>query len=390
MPSQKTLWVLGIFLIATTMRTPMTAAGVLTATIRDSLLLTGAQAGLVTSIPLLVFCASSLVMPRLADRLGINRVLLLGMGALFLGQIIRYAGDAFVFLFATGIMALGISSANVLLPAFIKEVFPEKAGVLTSSYISLMILFAGISGGLTLPLMDVAGLGWRQALAVWSLFSLLAFILWFFLRHPAIYPSRLPSASRQGHTPLWRQALVWQVAAFMGLQSVLYFSLITWLPDILAHQGASAGDVSFLIFMFQTLSIPASFFAPILAEKVRDQRWIGLMSGGAYLLGAIFLLPPFQGIPPLLVILVLAIGSGSTIALAMLFFNLRTEDSATAGQISGLAQTVGYFTAALAPVAFGSLNATTQSWLPAIWILIFVSAVLTLAGYLAGRDRKVV
>lgn len=390
MPQHNKLWVLGIFLIATTMRTPITAAGVLIPTIRQDLGLSAAQSGLITSIPLIVFCVTSLLMPRLATRFGLNRLLLLGMGVLFAGQIIRYFGDPLIFLLGTGIMALGISAANVLLPALLKEVFPHKVGVLTSSYISLMIFFAGISGGLTLPLLALEGVGWREALTFWSLFSLLAFLLWLGLRQPTIYPTHKPPSSPSTHpVPLWKQGLVWQVSAFMGLQSVIYFALVTWLPDILAHKGAGPESISFLIFMFQTLSIPASFFAPILAEKSRDQRLVGFLSGGAYLLGLILLLPPFHGTPLLLLILILAIGSGSTIALAMLFFNLRTEDSATAGQISGIAQTAGYFMAALAPIAVGGLFEAQGSWTPALALLITVAAILTLSGTLAGRDLKV-
>lgn len=389
MVKSEKLWVLGIFLIATTMRSPITAAGVLTASIRDDLALTGAQAGLITTIPLLVFCLTSLLMPKWAGRFGINRMLFLGMALVFLGQIIRYLGSPLVFLLATGLMALGISAANVLLPALLKEIFPKKVGVLTSSYISLMILFAGVSAGLTLPLMQFEGIDWREALTVWAIFSFLAMVLWFILRNPPIYPSHKTPAPGKHSYSLWGQALVWQVSAFMGLQSVIYFALVTWLPDILAQKGADAASVSFLVFMFQVLSIPASFFAPIIAERLRDQRLIGGMSGGCYLLGVILLLPVFESIPFLLLIFILAMGSGSTIALAMLFFNLRTEDSATAGQISGMAQTMGYLMAALAPVLIGGLYEASGSWTPSIWLLIAVSTILTLSGFLAGRDRKV-
>ena len=41
--------------------------------------------------------------------------------------------------------------------------------------------------------------------------------------------------------PLWRNPMAWSIALLMGLQSMAFFSTITWLPDILVDDGFTRG-----------------------------------------------------------------------------------------------------------------------------------------------------
>lgn len=378
-----------IFLVAATMRSPITATGVLTGTIRDALALSSGQAGLITTVPLLIFCITSPILPALSAKFGINRLLFVGMLAVAAGQGIRYFSGYGGFLLGTALMALGISAANVLLPSLLKLEYPTKVGVITSSYISIMTFSAGISAGLTMPFIFQANFTWRGALIIWMSFSLLAALLWSTLQKRPMYPRQVQCASDGPSMPLWRQPLAWQVTAFMGLQSFIYYTLVSWLPDILAAKDVGPGDISLMIFVFQILSIPSAFFAPIIAERLYDQRWIGFLSGAFYLLGAIGLLLAASNSGLFAVIVTLAFGSGATISLAMLFFNQRTRDSVTAGRLSGMAQAIGYFTAALGPVILGRIYDLSQTWTMAIYVLITIGFILTIFGYLSGRRRFV-
>lgn len=375
----------GIFFIAATMRSPLTATGVLTGTIRDALQLTSGQAGLLTTVPLLVFCVTSPLLPALSMRFGINRLLFVGMLAVAGGQGIRYFSGYGGFLLGTALMALGISAANVLLPSLLKLEYPTKVGVITSSYISIMTFSAGISAGLTMPFIFQANLSWRAALLSWVVIAVVAALLWSTLQKRPMYPRQVQCDSDGPSVPLWRQPLAWQVTIFMGLQSFIYYSLVSWLPDILASKAIGPGDISLMIFIFQIFSIPSAFFAPIIAERLHDQRWIGMLSGAFYLAGAVGLLRFADKMPLFAVIVVLATGSGATISLVMLFFNLRTRDSFIAGKLSGMAQAIGYLMAALGPVILGRIYDVSQTWTAAVLILIGVGTVLTVVGYLSGR-----
>lgn len=391
MTTEQKRMLIGIFLIAATMRAPLTATGVLTGIIRDEMALSSWQAGLITTVPLIVFFLTSPILPKWGERFGINRLLFLGMLAIVAGQLFRAVSGYCGFLVGTAIMALGISAANVLLPALLKLEYPSKVGVITSGYIPMMTFSAGISAGLTIPIMTYTHLGWREGLAIWSLLGLVAFFLWASLQKRKLIPKKKRQERDGLEKPLWQQSLVWHITFFMGLQSLIYYSLVSWLPEILASQGLARERISLYIFAFQMISIPAAFLAPILAEKVKDQRWIGFLSGFSYFLGLGLLLPVagLQGISLPVVIVLLAIGSGATISLAMFFFNARTEDSLTAGELSGLAQSVGYLLAALGPISFGRLFDSTGSWVAVLVLLLTLAGVLSICGYLSGRDRYV-
>lgn len=84
----------------------------------------------------------------------------------------------------------------------------------------------------------LAGLGWRGALLMLMAFPLLALFIW------------LPQARRQVTAPLtgsgaihnrgiWRSALAWQVTLFLGINSLVYYVIIGWLPAILQSIGYS-------------------------------------------------------------------------------------------------------------------------------------------------------
>src|SRR4029450_11060392 len=104
--------------------------------------------------------------------------------------------------------------------------------------------------------------GWEAALAIWALPALVAAAVWVPLAvraHDPVpapvgqHPVRAPPAGRPhdpvpapvGH-PLWRNSTAWSIALFMGLQSMAFFSTITWLPDILVDDGFSAGEAGTL------------------------------------------------------------------------------------------------------------------------------------------------
>ena len=76
--------------------------------------------------------------------------------------------------------------------------------------------------------------GWEPALAFWALPALLAVAVWIPLAIRAHDP--LESPDRE---PLWNDRMAWSIALFMGLQSMAFFSTITWLPELLEADGFS-------------------------------------------------------------------------------------------------------------------------------------------------------
>ena len=39
---------------------------------------------------------------------------------------------------------------------------------------------------------------------------------------------------------IWKSSLAWQVTIYMGLQSMIFYCIVTWLPSILIQQGMTS------------------------------------------------------------------------------------------------------------------------------------------------------
>src|SRR5438105_5587773 len=62
----------------------------------------------------------------------------------------------------------------------------------------------------------------------------------FFLSYSHDTNDLLSFPTRRSSDLVYQYALAWQVTAFMGLQSLLYYAALSWLPTIFQDRGASA------------------------------------------------------------------------------------------------------------------------------------------------------
>jgi CP family cyanate transporter-like MFS transporter len=245
----------------------------------------------------------------------------------------------------------------------------------------------------SVPLARLEDFGWRGALGVWAPLALVAAVVWLCLLR-----GDRPEGSPAGATPspreersyggLWRSPLAWQVTLFMGLQSLVFYASIAWLPEVLQGDGPSAAQAGWMVSLMQFVGIPASLFAPILAGRRPSQR--GLLAAAALLSGAgvLGLLLP-GGAATALWVSLLGLGQGASISLALTLFALRTADAREAAALSGMAQSVGYLLAASGPFLFGVLHDLTRSWSLPLAALFAVAVGLLFAGLGAGRDAYV-
>src|SRR5215216_4855400 len=139
-----TLLVLGIVLLAANLRPALTGVAPLIGQIRADTGISNGVAGLLTALPLLVFGLLSPITPRLAGRFGMESVLLASMLVLAAGILLRSAGTVAALFFGTVILGAAIAVGNVLLPSLVKREFPERAGLMTSTYSTALAVSAAI------------------------------------------------------------------------------------------------------------------------------------------------------------------------------------------------------------------------------------------------------
>jgi CP family cyanate transporter-like MFS transporter len=396
------LAVAGVLLVAACLRPAITSVGPVLGLIGADRGLGHGAEGLLAALPLLAFAAVSPLTHRLSRQLGIDRTVLAALVLLTIGIVLRSVGVGGLLWAGTLLIGVAIAINNVLVPAVVKRDFSRRIAAMTGAYTAIMNTFAAIASGIAVPL---AGLsfgpdvvhGWRTAVGIWVVLAAIGSLVWaarmrgtepvrtVVVDHSA--PDR-PSAHQSGppHS-MWRSPLAWQVTLHMGLQSTVFYTLVNWLPSIEAESGVSPGVAGLHLFLYQAIGIGAALSASALMARSTSQRVIA----GLITVPILFALIGMLVRPGLLALWAVLCGmtSGGSITVALALIGLRTRLASDTARLSGMAQGVGYLLAAGGPVAAGALRALTGSWAAVIVMLMVLTVLQAVTGYLGGRDRFV-
>jgi CP family cyanate transporter-like MFS transporter len=178
------------------------------------------------------------------------------------------------------------------------------------------------------------------------------------------------------------------VTGVFALQSLLFFSLVSWLPDILRDAGQSSSEAGAWLSVAMLCGIAPSLVLPSIAERLPDQRVLAVAATVPWTLGLVGLLVDPAG-PTWLWMLLVGVGQGCGISLVLTLVVLRAPDAEHAASLSGMAQGLGYVIAALGPLLLGVVRDVSGGWDAPIVIMLVVCAGMLLTGIAAGRDRFV-
>ncbi|GGE33649.1 putative transporter YycB [Pullulanibacillus camelliae] len=376
------LLIIGVILIAANLRTSITGVGPLIDVIKASTGMSNALAGMLTTIPLIAFALFSPLAPWFARKLGIETTLAAGLLVITIGILIRCLHSS-AWLFVGMLLAgIGITMGNVLLPGLIKRDFSENVGIMTGIYSVAMNVFAALASGISVPLSKVGGWGWQGSLMSWGILSLLAFIVWL----PQLKKKHFPKQQQRPKVSLWRSGLAWSVTLFMGLQSLLFYSNVAWLSELLQGYGLSATSAGWMLSLMQFVSLPASFIVPILAGRFSSQRGLIVLISAMFFVGFLGLIL-IGSLATWLWVVLIGIAGGAAISLALTLFGLRTKHADDAANLSGMAQSLGYLLAAIGPFLFGLLHDLTHGWTSPLVLLLVMTVLLLIFGLKAGSPQ---
>ena len=350
------------------------------------LALSAAAAGLLTTAPVLCFGLLAPVAPALIRRFGAERVLVAMLLALAGGTLGRGLSAAAALFAGTIVAGAAIAVANVVVPTVIKGRFAVGMGSVTGLYAASLSGGAALAGGLTVPLEHALAGGWEAALAIWCVPAFLAAAL---LAAALVRDPGDPTAAGgvgRVHA-LLRDTLAWQVTVFMGLQSLVFYAGLAWLPAVLRDEGYSGAQAGAALAVLALGGIPASLAVPPLATRLRDQRALAVAVTAleAAAIAGLLLAPAAA----FAWVTLFALGQGGAIALALSLIVLRSPDAPRSADLSGMAQTIGYSLAALGPLLFGALHDVSGGWDLPLACLLAVTIPLLAAGLGAGRSRTV-
>ncbi|KYG79979.1 MFS transporter [Roseivirga seohaensis] len=384
---KQALLIAGILFIAINLRPALASVGPLVSTIRESTGLSNSMLGLLTALPLLAFGVVSMLTTLFTKRFGMAATLAGALLLITFGILVRSIDFIPALYIGTILSGIGIAFGNVLLPSLVKRNFESNSGLITSLYSGVMAIGAATAAGISVPLAQNEVYGWRGAMGVWALLSFAAFFIWL----PQVWRIKKAKKHRnflKAMKHLTRSALAWKVAIFMGLQSFAFYVILAWVPDILQSRGFDASYSGWMLSLSQGTGVLGSLLIPIWAGRKKDQRSIILILVLLEAISLIGLMFPQAGLVPIWVSLI-GFALGGSFGLVLMLIIFRSEDSETAAELSGMAQSIGYLIAATGPILFGSIFDLTGNWSYSLVFLLVIALLKLYMGLGAGKPGKI-
>jgi MFS transporter, CP family, cyanate transporter len=382
---QITLLIVAVAAAGLNLRTAITSLPPLFPDLQAQLHLSSTALSVLATTPVLCFGVVSAFAAGLNRRCGEERVLLVALVVLTAGLLLRGAAPSTMLFPGTVLAASAIAILNVLLSSMAKRRWPERAGLVIGIYLTMLSVGAILSSLLSVPLYQSSGGSVRLALGIWAGPAALAVLLWLpQLRYRAVGPVRSPVRPAATRIRVYRHALTWQVTAFMGLQSLLYYSALSWLPTIFQDRGATPVTAGNLLALMGVGNLATSLVVPVLAHRTAGQRALVVPSLIGTAVGLAGTLWAPLGTAALSV-LVLGVSQGACLGLAIFFTMARAPDPGLAASLSGFAQSVGYLVASVGPLMVGLLHTATGSWDIPMVLLLVISGCELAVGVFAAR-----
>lgn len=377
------LVVAAILLLALNLRGPIVAVSPITGEIRDGLGVDAGTVGLLTSLPVLCFGLATPLAAWLLRRTGLARGVLIALGVLVVGILVRSAGGLPAAVAGTLLLGAAITVGNVAVPVVIGRDLPRHAGAVLGMYTAALNVGSMLTLSLTSPIAGATN--WRVALAAWSLLAVVAAAVWWWAMRAAADGSGA-EPDRETASGWWRRGVVWGLTLAFSGQAFAYYGVTAWLPLLLTDElGMSPAAAGVSASVFQIAALVGAFGVPVLLRVAADPRVAVLTVGLAWLALPLGLLLAPSSWPVWCAIGGAAQGGGITVIFALVV--RASRDLVEGRRVSALVQGGGYTVAATGPIVVGAVHEATGGWTAPLLVVLAAVLVLLAAG-LASAARS--
>lgn len=374
-----------ILVFALSLRAAVTSLTPLLGRISTDLEFGNAAVGMIGMLPTLMFGIAGLVGSGLGRRFGLEAATVGAVIVTAVGTGLRgVATDTWSLIALSAVALFGMGLGNVLIPPLVKRYFPHRIAASSTAYILCVQLGTSVPAALAVPAADAAG--WRWALAAWALIPLLALLPWIEVarrRRAAI--AEEPDQTAVDRLPVWRSPIAWGLVFMFGMTSLMTYSLLTWIPAVLADAGADDSLGGAAVAVFAGVGFLATFVAPWLCLRFANPFGFIVVFGACMLGGLAGLYwAPLSGT----MAWVLLAGLGvSSFPMSLTLINVRTRTAAGSSSLSGFGQGLGYLIACAGPILFGVLRDASGGWGLPLSMLAVATAVMLAGGFVVCRPR---
>lgn len=390
----RTAALLGILLLALSLRSAVAALSPIVDQISHDLSLGAVVLGIIGAAPPVTFAVTGLFAPWISRRVGLEGGLLISAAAMVVGHIARsLAPNSTMLIVATTLTLAGAGLGNVLLPPVVKRYFPDRITQVTALYAVLISVSTALPALAAVPVAN--GYGWRASLGVWAVLALAALAPWIVatVHHRRELARLRASDETQGletepklEGRLVHSVIAWAVTVSFAVSSINVYAAFAWMPQLLvdtAHVSQSeAGD---LLSLYAFMGLPAALVVPVLAARLKNVGVLMYFAVGCFIVGygGLIFAPAAA---PVLWVVISGIGP-MLFPIALVLINSRTRTHAGSVALSAFVQGVGYIIAAVSPLMFGILHEVTGSWTPSILFLLLLSLPAIPAGLILAKSR---
>jgi CP family cyanate transporter-like MFS transporter len=378
------LLITAILLLALNLRGPLVAVSAVVDPIRADLGIDAATVGLLTSLPVLCFGLATPLASALLARAGLGRGVLLALGVLLAGIVVRSLDGLPAAVIGTVLLGLAITTANVAIPVVIGRDLPRHAGAVLGAYTAALNVGSMLTLSLTVPIATVTG--WRAALASWGVLVVVAAAVWWWaIRRAGPGPAPAVGGPAAALTTWWRRPVVWVLTAAFAGQAFAYYGMTAWLPQLLRDDlgmpPASAGAAA---SVFQVAALGGAFGVPVLL-RYAGARTTVLVVGATWTTIPLGLLLAPSAWAVWCIVGGFAQGGGLVVIFSLAVRAAR--DTAENRRFSALVQGGGYTVAAAAPPVLGAVHTATGHWTAPLVVVLAAIALFAAAGFAAARSR---
>ncbi|WP_404445231.1 MFS transporter [Microbacterium marinum] len=386
----RVLAVVGIVLMAFSLRSAVASLSPLYDHIAEDFAVPAAAAGLIGTVPPLCFAVFGLLASGFERRFGLERTTIASLLLATAGLVARaLAADAVGLLLGSALVFAGVGVGNVLLPALVKKHFPDRIGLMTTVYSTMMAVSTFTPPLIAVPVADAAG--WRTSLGLWAVFALAGMVPWLLLSirsRAAAADVDIEAVDTRVFGRMWRLPTPWALAVTFFVSSTIAYTCFAWLPTILVDTaGVSPQAAGVLLSLFALIGLPASLVVPSLVARRGVVMPLFAIASGAGVIGVAGLLVIPSAVTWLWVALLGTAPLLFPIVLTLVGLRTRRHDATVA--LSSFVQSLGYGATMLMPFGIGLLHDATDSWTGALVILGVVALLALPVGLVIARRRTV-
>lgn len=372
--------ILCVIFISLNLRAPMSVIGPIVDNLMFEFKLNSTQIGILSSLPLFCFFIFSLIAPILPS----TKTMFFGLILIILGLFTRSFFNSFFLFFGSILIGIGIAVLNVLMPSFIKNNFKNISKIMAiySAILALSSLI-GLFGHYLIDYINLNG-----TLFCWVIFSVIALICYIpFIKNKRFFRKQNKKDLRD-FLKIFKNKKAWVITIFMGLQSCIFYTTITWYPSVLAT-SMKENTATNIVILFQALALITAYLVPYYMYKLKHQNIFLAIICACNIVG-FFICLMYENFYLLIISAILfSIPIGGIFGIVLTMIATKSKDTKTTIYLSSMAQSIGYLIATFGPIIFGFFKDISNNFNFSIIFMIFISFLMLIFSIFSNKIKYI-